>query len=93
MNDARASDRCRALLEQLSSYIDDELTPAERRALTRAPAPVPVLPDHGRQPEAHRRCVPEGGDGPAARRRARAGQGPHRHAARVGRRRATPYMN
>jgi anti-sigma factor RsiW len=28
------SDRCRALLEQLSKYIDDELTPAERRALT-----------------------------------------------------------
>jgi len=29
-----ASDRCRALLEQLSKYIDDELTPAERRSLT-----------------------------------------------------------
>ena len=28
------SDRCRALLEQLSSYIDDDLAPAERRALT-----------------------------------------------------------
>ena len=28
------SDRCRALLEQLSRYIDDDLTPAERRALT-----------------------------------------------------------
>ena len=27
------SDRCRALLEQLSRYIDDELTPAERRSL------------------------------------------------------------
>jgi anti-sigma factor RsiW len=29
-----ASDRCRALLEQLSRYIDDELTPAQRRSLT-----------------------------------------------------------
>jgi anti-sigma factor RsiW len=29
-----ASDRCRALLEQLSKYIDDELTPAQRRSLT-----------------------------------------------------------
>jgi anti-sigma factor RsiW len=28
------SDRCRALLEQLSKYIDDDLAPAERRALT-----------------------------------------------------------
>ncbi|MFO7692649.1 MAG: zf-HC2 domain-containing protein [Vicinamibacterales bacterium] len=28
------SDRCRALLERLSRYIDDDLTPAERRALT-----------------------------------------------------------
>ena len=28
------SDRCRALLEQLSRYIDDDLSPAERRALT-----------------------------------------------------------
>ncbi len=28
------SDRCRALLEQLSKYIDDDLSPAERRALT-----------------------------------------------------------
>ncbi|MGE5198870.1 MAG: anti-sigma factor family protein [Rhodospirillaceae bacterium] len=29
-----ASDRCRALLEQLSRYIDDELTPAQRRTLS-----------------------------------------------------------
>jgi len=29
-----ASDRCRSLLEQLSQYIDDELTPAQRRSLT-----------------------------------------------------------
>jgi anti-sigma factor RsiW len=29
-----ASDRCRALLEKLSRYIDDELTPAQRRSLT-----------------------------------------------------------
>jgi anti-sigma factor RsiW len=29
-----ASDRCRSLLEQLSKYIDDELTPAQRRSLT-----------------------------------------------------------
>jgi anti-sigma factor RsiW len=28
------TDRCRALLEQLSRYIDDDLAPAERRALT-----------------------------------------------------------
>ena len=28
------SDRCRALLEQLSRYIDDDLSPAERRTLT-----------------------------------------------------------
>jgi anti-sigma factor RsiW len=28
-----ASDRCRALLEQLSRYIDGDLTPAERRSL------------------------------------------------------------
>ncbi len=27
------SDRCRALLEQLSRYIDDDLAPAERRVL------------------------------------------------------------
>ena len=29
-----ASDRCRSLLEQLSRYIDDELTVAQRRSLT-----------------------------------------------------------
>jgi anti-sigma factor RsiW len=29
-----ASDRCRSLLEQLSKYIDDDLTPAQRRSLT-----------------------------------------------------------
>lgn len=29
-----ASDRCRSLLEQLSRYIDDDLTPAQRRTLT-----------------------------------------------------------
>lgn len=29
-----SSDRCRSLLEQLSRYIDGELTPAQRRALT-----------------------------------------------------------
>jgi anti-sigma factor RsiW len=29
-----ASDRCRSLLEQLSRYIDDELTPAQRRTLS-----------------------------------------------------------
>jgi anti-sigma factor RsiW len=29
-----ASDRCRSLLEQLSKYLDDELTPAQRRSLT-----------------------------------------------------------
>jgi anti-sigma factor RsiW len=29
-----APDRCRSLLEQLSNYIDGELTPAQRRALT-----------------------------------------------------------
>ena len=29
-----ASDRCRSLLEQLSKYLDDDLTPAERRSLT-----------------------------------------------------------
>jgi anti-sigma factor RsiW len=29
-----ASDRCRALLEKLSRYLDDELTPAQRRSLT-----------------------------------------------------------
>ena len=29
-----ASDRCRSLLEQLSKYIDDEVTPAQRRSLT-----------------------------------------------------------
>ena len=28
-----ASERCRSLLEQLSKYIDDDLTPAERRSL------------------------------------------------------------
>jgi anti-sigma factor RsiW len=28
-----ASDRCRSLLEQLSKYIDDDLTSAERRSL------------------------------------------------------------
>lgn len=28
------SDRCRALLEQLSRYIDNDLSPAERRTLT-----------------------------------------------------------
>ena len=28
-----ASDRCRSLLEQLSQYIDGDLTPAQRRAL------------------------------------------------------------
>jgi anti-sigma factor RsiW len=28
-----ASDRCRSLLEQLSKYIDGDLTPAQRRAL------------------------------------------------------------
>ena len=28
-----ASDRCRSLLEQLSKYIDDDLTPAQRRSL------------------------------------------------------------
>jgi anti-sigma factor RsiW len=29
-----ASNRCRSLLEQLSKYLDDELTPAQRRSLT-----------------------------------------------------------
>jgi anti-sigma factor RsiW len=29
-----ASARCRSLLEQLSKYIDDELTPVQRRSLT-----------------------------------------------------------
>ena len=28
-----ASDRCRSLLEQLSKYLDDDLTPTERRSL------------------------------------------------------------
>jgi len=28
-----ASNRCRSLLEQLSKYIDDDLTPAQRRSL------------------------------------------------------------
>ena len=28
------SDRCRALLEQLSKYIDGDVTPAERRSLS-----------------------------------------------------------
>ena len=28
------SDRCRALLEQLSKYIDDDLTPAQSRSLS-----------------------------------------------------------
>jgi anti-sigma factor RsiW len=31
---APGPDRCRALLEQLSRYIDGELTPAQRRSLT-----------------------------------------------------------
>jgi anti-sigma factor RsiW len=30
---APATDRCRSLMEQLSRYIDGELTPAQRRAL------------------------------------------------------------
>jgi anti-sigma factor RsiW len=30
---APASDRCRSLLEQLSRYIDDEVTPEQRRSL------------------------------------------------------------
>ena len=30
---ATASDRCRTLLEQLSRYIDGEVTPAQRRSL------------------------------------------------------------
>jgi anti-sigma factor RsiW len=29
-----ASNRCRSLLEQLSKYLDDELTPAQRRSLS-----------------------------------------------------------
>jgi len=77
-----ASDRCRALLEQLSKYIDDELTPAERRALTahRAGARVvrPWLTASSTP------STPAGRRGlQAARRRPPAGAGPHRHAARL----------
>jgi anti-sigma factor RsiW len=34
MKKKTGSGRCRSLLEQLSKYIDDELTPAQRRSLT-----------------------------------------------------------
>ncbi len=87
------SDRCRALLEQLSRYIDDDLSPAERRALTahlrRCPCCQTMADSLKHTVDACRKAgttrLPADVRVP--------GKGPHRHAARVGRRRATPYMN
>ena len=87
-----ASDRCRSLLEQLSKYIDDDLTPRPAPLADGASAPLSLLPDHGRQPETYGRDLQKSRHGPPASRCAVSRQSAHRDAARDGARRKHPYV-